>query len=120
MAERYGELIEEAFTDCAPERAVRPPYVEPHNRSVFAQYTIEVPDRSAVREFMSARDIPTAVHYPVPLHQQPAYTSEDSSLQFPIAEAVAQRVISLPMHPYLEEEDQHRVVAALRDAVTRA
>lgn len=120
VAQRYGALIEEAFADCAPERVVRSPYVELHNRSVFAQFTIEVPNRPAVREFMSSRDIPTAVHYPVPLHRQPAYAAGDAGRQFPIAEAVARRVISLPMHAYLNEEDQHRVVTVLRDAVTRA
>ena len=119
VARRYEALIEVAFADCAPEHAVRPPYVEPHNCSVFAQYTIEVLNRSAVREFMASRDIPTAVHYPVPLHLQPAYAVEDASHRFPVAEDVAQRVISLPMHPYLEEDDQVRVVKALRDAVTR-
>ena len=118
VAQRYGALIEEAFADCAPERVVRPPYVRSHNQSVFAQYTIEVSNRSAVRAFMSSRDIPTAVHYPLPLHQQPAYAAACAGQQFPIAEKVAQRVISLPMHAYLKEEDQHRVVTALRDAVT--
>ena len=120
VAQRYGALIGEAFAECAPERVVRPPYVEPHNRSVFAQYTIEVPNRAEVRERMSSRGIPTAVHYPVPLHRQPAYAAGDAGRRFPIAEAVARRVISLPMHAYLEEADQHRVVTALRDAVMRA
>ena len=120
VARRYGALIEEAFADSAPGRAVRPPYVEPHNQSVFAQYTIEVPDRPAVREFMASRDIPTAVHYPVPLHLQPAYAAGQAGLRFPVAEEAAQRVMSLPMHPYLEESDQVRVVTALRDAVANA
>ena len=119
VAQRYGVLIEEAFADCAPERAVRAPYVEPRNRSVFAQYTVEVPNRSAVREFMASRDIPTAVHYPVPLHRQPAYAEEGAGRSFPVAERAAQRVISLPMHPYLNKGDQAGVVAALRDAVLR-
>lgn len=120
VAQRYGALIEEAFAARAPERAVRPPYVEPHNRSVFAQYTIEVPDRAAVRQFMSSRGIPTAVHYPVPLHRQPAYSAAGAGRRFPMAEEVAQRVMSLPMHAYLKEKDQRRVVTALRDALTRA
>ena len=120
VAQRYGALIEEYFADCAPERVVSPPYVEPHNRSVFAQYTVEVPNRSAVREFMTSRDVPTAVHYPMPLHRQPAYAAGGADRRFPVAEDVAQRVISLPMHPYLKEGDQVRVVAALRDAVLRA
>ncbi len=120
VAGRYAALIERAFADCAAEFAVRPPYVEPLNRSAFAQYTVQVPDRPAVREFMASRDIPTAIHYPVPLHRQPAYAREDADERFPIAEEVAQRVLSLPMHPYLEEDDQILVVTALRDAVACA
>ena len=120
VARRYEALIEGSLRRLhSGACVVRPPYVEPHNGSVFAQYTIEVPNRSAVRKFMASRDIPTAVHYPVPLHLQPAYAAADSSERFPIAEDVAHRVISLPMHPYLEEDDQVRVVTALRDAVTR-
>ncbi len=119
VAQRYGALIGEAFADSAPAHVVRPPYVQPHNQSVFAQYTVEVPNRAAVREFMASRDIPTAVHYPVPLHRQPAYAAEDSGQRFPVAEDVSQRVISLPMHPYLAEADQVRVVTALRDAAVR-
>lgn len=120
VAQRYGALIAECFADCAPERAVSPPCVEPHNRSVFAQYTVEVRNRPAVREFMTSRDVPTAVHYPMPLHRQPAYAAGGADRRYPVAEEVAQRVISLPMHPYLSEGDQVRVVAALRDAVLRA
>jgi len=119
VARRYATLIEQAFADFAPQRTVRPPYVEPHNDPVYAQYTIEVPNRSAVREFLASRDIPTAVHYPVPLHLQPAYAAMHTGRRFPIAEDVARRVISLPMHPYLKESDQVRVVTALRDAVAR-
>ena len=120
VARRYEALIERAFADCTPGHVVRPPCVEPHNRPVFAQYTIEVPDRSAVREFMASRGVPTAVHYPVPLHMQPAYAAEEAGLRFPVAEEAAQRVMSLPMHPYLAEGDQVRVVTALRDAVANA
>ena len=119
VARRYATLIEQAFADYAPQRTVRPPYVEPHNDPVYAQYTIEVPNRSAVRELLASRDIPTAVHYPVPLHLQPAYAAMHTGQRFPIAEEVARRVISLPMHPYLKESDQVRVVTALRDAVAR-
>ena len=124
VAGRYEALIGEAFANCASEHVVRPPYVAPHNRSAFAQYTIEVPNRSAVREFMASKGIPTAVHYAVPLHLQPAYAAglspRAAGPQFPVAEEVAQRVMSLPMHAYLEEADQIRVVTALRDAVTGA
>ena len=67
---------------------------------------------------MKEQGIPTAVHYPLSLHQQPvfsglAYREGD----FPVAEIMAQRVVSLPMHPYLTDAQQQQVVAAVRNAV---
>ena len=117
VAGRYAALIDEAFGDGTAGPEVRLPHVEPHNRSVFAQYTIEVPDQAAVQQGMRARGIPTAVHYPVPLHLQPAFATRESARRYPVAEDAARQVISLPMHPYLTEAEQVRVVSALRDAV---
>ena len=118
LGERYAALIEEAFRDAAPGFEVSPPYREPYNRCIHAQYTIEVPDRAAVRKRMQAKGIPTALHYPVPLHLQPAFEAGDGGRRLPVAEEVAQRVLSLPFHPYLTEDEQVRVVAALKDSVT--
>jgi len=118
IGERYAALIDEAFADVDQERRVAPPHIEPHNRSVFAQYTIEVPDRDRVQAALSERGIPTAVHYPVPLHLQPAFEFLREPVgSFPVAEAAAARVMSLPMHPYLDEPQQAEVVDALRAAV---
>ncbi len=117
VAERYAALIEEAFGDAEGALKIRPPYLEPCNRSVFAQYTIEVSERAAVQGRLRAQGIPTAVHYPVPLHRQPAFAAVDSMPALPVADAAAQRVLSLPMHPYLSEDDQVLVIRALRDAV---
>ncbi|MGB1580990.1 MAG: DegT/DnrJ/EryC1/StrS family aminotransferase, partial [Nevskiales bacterium] len=83
-----------------------------HNLSVYAQYTIQVDDRDAVQEALAAENIPTAVHYPVPLNKQPALLDEAAVL--PVSDAVADKVMSLPMHPYLSEDDQDAVVAAVR------
>jgi len=86
--------------------------------SVYAQYTVQVPSRARVEEGMKARGIPTAVHYPIPLHMQPVFAGLGYKRgDFPVSEAVGDRVISLPMHPYLSEQDQDRVVAALKEAV---
>lgn len=113
--QRYTSLIESGVPGAEASREVRTPYVEPHNTSVYAQYTIEVPDREAVEAEMNARDIPTAVHYPVPLHRQPAFAYlEQGEGCFPISEEAARRVISLPMHAYLTEDQQIAVVAGLR------
>jgi len=100
--------------------AVITPYIEPYNTSVFAQYTVQVEDRTCVQEQLRAEGIPTAVHYPVPLHLQPAFvTPEYGQGSFPHAEAAANRVLSLPMHPDLTEADQQRVAAALLEATKK-
>jgi UDP-2-acetamido-2-deoxy-ribo-hexuluronate aminotransferase len=90
------------------------PVIEPFNTSVFAQYTISVDDRDALIARLKTRNIPTAVHYPVPLHLQPAFASYGyREGDFPIAEAAAKRVLSLPMGADLTDSDQLRIVAAL-------
>ena len=114
---RYSALIGEVSSD-AHELPITVPFVEAHNTSVYAQYTVEVPARDAVQAAMNERNIPTAVHYPKPIHLQPAFTDLGLEMgSFPVAEAVAEHVISLPMHPYLTEEQQQAVVRALKDAV---
>jgi len=111
--ERIGKRYSERLAG-----AVRTPQVEPHNRCVYAQYTIEVDDRAAVQEQLKAQGIPTAVHYPVPLNLQPAFAGLGlGEGSFPKAEAAARRVMSLPMHPFLDEATQDRIVAAVRAAV---
>jgi UDP-2-acetamido-2-deoxy-ribo-hexuluronate aminotransferase len=115
---RYSQLIEEAFAGVAEDRRVTTPYLAPGCTSVYAQYTVEVPNRAQVEERMKARGIPTAVHYPVPLHLQPVFADlKQGPGSLPVSEAVAARVISLPMHPYLTEDQQATVVAALKDSV---
>lgn len=114
---RYAELITEAF-GAGPGR-LRSPYVESFNTSVFAQYTVEVDRRETVEARLKAAGVPTAVHYPLPLHLQPVFANlglREGS--FPVSEAAARRVISLPMHPYLTDEQQRTVVSALKAAVS--
>jgi UDP-2-acetamido-2-deoxy-ribo-hexuluronate aminotransferase len=85
---------------------------------VFAQYTVEVEQREIVETRMKALGVPTAVHYPLALHMQPVFRYlGHREGDFPASEAAARRVISLPMHPYLTEEQQARVVDALAEAV---
>ncbi len=89
------------------------PWPKADRTSVFAQYTILVQDRDALQARLDAADIPTAVHYPVPLNEQPAYAHLCCSDCTPVAQAMARQVISLPMHPDLSEADQQRIVATL-------
>lgn len=106
---RYNELLKDS---------VKVPYIQPYNTSVYAQYTIEVDDRSALQDSLKQLGIPTAVHYPVPLNLQPAFAElKQPEGSFPVAERVAKRVMSLPMHPYLSEADQKEIVEAIKAAI---
>lgn len=101
----YTELLKDS---------VITPYIEPFNTSVYAQYTIQVDDREKLQKKLNERGIPTAVHYPIPLNLQPAFAYLGQwPGSFPVAESVAGRVMSLPMHPYLTEDEMGRVVEAV-------
>jgi len=85
--------------------------------SVWAQYTIRVPAdrRDALAAGLKARGIPTAVYYPKPLHRQTAYRVYPvAGNGLPVSDRIADEVISLPMHPYLEEGEQDFIIAALK------
>lgn len=85
------------------------PYLAPGNRSVYGQYSIRVQRRDELQSFLQQRGIPTAIHYPIPMHRQKAFLSYAPQGGCPVAEAVAQEIISLPMHPFLTEDEQNRV-----------
>jgi UDP-2-acetamido-2-deoxy-ribo-hexuluronate aminotransferase len=85
--------------------------------SVWGQYTVRVGDRARVQAAMQAAGVPTAVHYPKPLHHQPAYAAHVPPRPCPVSEQAAQQVLSLPMSADLSEADQDRVVDALAAAV---
>ncbi len=94
---------------------VETPKVLDHNLSVFAQYTIKAEKRNNLKSHLESQGIPVAVHYPIPLHIQPCFESlgyKEGS--FPQAEKAAKMVMSLPMHPYLKEEEQEMVIEAIR------
>jgi UDP-2-acetamido-2-deoxy-ribo-hexuluronate aminotransferase len=116
LGARYSALLAEAFM--ASPDAVVTPLVAPGNLSVYAQYTIEVANRAVFEERMKAQGIPTSVHYPISLHEQPVFAELDYKVgDFPVSERIAARVVSLPMHPYLTDAQQQQVVAAVRSAV---
>lgn len=86
--------------------------VRPTRSSVHAQYTVIVADRETVREKLAADGIPTAVHYPLPINEQPAYRAAAHG-STPVAAWLAQHVLSLPMGPDLAAADQDRVIDAV-------
>jgi UDP-2-acetamido-2-deoxy-ribo-hexuluronate aminotransferase len=87
--------------------------------SAWAQFTVLVDEREQVQASLQEAGIPTAVHYPRPLHLQPAYAGLATAGACPVSERAAQRVLSLPMSGDLAEADQDHVVAALAAAVGR-
>jgi dTDP-4-amino-4,6-dideoxygalactose transaminase len=87
--------------------------------SVWAQYTIETDDRDGLAAHLRSHDVPTAVYYPLPLHRQTPYARYPQPGGLPVTEAAADRVISLPMHAYLEPAVQDQIVGAIRNYVQR-
>lgn len=92
--------------------SIQLPHLDPHNTSAWAQYTIQVPNREALQEQLKQAGIPTAVHYPIPLNKQPAVA--DATAQLPVGDTVAQRVMSLPMHPYLDVGSLQQIASSVQ------
>jgi len=104
---RYTQLLNDAVVT---------PTIAPGNTHVYAQYTIRMENRDQAQQELSKKGIPTAIHYPIPVHLQPVYGHLGLGQgSFPVAEAAAAEVISLPMHPYLSDEEIERVAEAVKD-----
>ena len=109
IGDQYTQLIEQA------DKNITAPFIAERNTSVYAQYTVQIQDRDTVAQKLNDQGIPTAVHYPIPLNQQPAINQAD--VQLPNTEVAASKVMSLPMHPYLEKKDHLLIIQTLADAV---
>ena len=105
VAETYNTLLSEADITTTP-------FIEAHNTSAYAQYTIQVDKRDEVQAKLQEAGIPTAVHYPIPLNKQPAVA--DANAVLPVGDEVAEKVMSLPMHPYLSNTSITTIVDSLR------
>lgn len=109
IARRYSLLL---------AGAVKTPVVRPDRSSVWAQYTIRTPLRDKVVATLASEKIPTSVFYPKPIHVQPIYRAFPiAEGGLPVTEQLSGDVVSLPMHAYLTEADQDRIIAAVRRAV---
>jgi UDP-2-acetamido-2-deoxy-ribo-hexuluronate aminotransferase len=109
IAARFNQLLEGHVTL---------PFIESHNTSVYAQYTVQINNRDKVREKLQKASIPTAVHYPKPLHKQLAYQSRGmAALSLPITEQLSSRVLSLPMHPYLQDAQIEAIAKEVVNAI---
>jgi dTDP-4-amino-4,6-dideoxygalactose transaminase len=115
---RVGAALTEALAG-APVRTPAP--VAEGSDHVFHQYVVTTGDREALREHLLARGIATAIHYPVPIHRTGAYA--DLGLEpgsRPVAEALAERSCSLPMHPAMSDDEIARVASAVQDFAAAA
>jgi dTDP-4-amino-4,6-dideoxygalactose transaminase len=107
-AHKYNELL------AAAETSIVRPYEPSWSKAVYHLFVIQVENREAVQAALAGEKIGTAIHYPIPLHLQKAYTSLGYRAgDFPISEKAAERILSLPMYPAISEADQERVVQAV-------
>ncbi len=114
---RYTELIKE-FNNKDLQESIIPPFIESHNTSVYAQYTVRLKNREQVQARLKEAGIPTAVHYPVPLHLQPAFAFlGQGEGSYPISESVAKEVMSLPMGADLDNDAQNKILGCLFQAI---
>lgn len=109
IGERYNRLLDQAGIARIQQR--------PERTSVYAQYTVMVPNREALQKRLAEAGIPTAVHYPVPLNEQPAYKYLCCADCTPLAQQLANLVMSLPMSPDLDDGGISKVAKAVEVAV---
>jgi UDP-2-acetamido-2-deoxy-ribo-hexuluronate aminotransferase len=108
IAQRYHEGLRDV---------VAVPGVAPGCSSVWAQYSVESRARASIQTRLGEAGVPTAIYYPKPLHLQEVFRGLGYGLgDFPVSEAAATRIFSLPMHPYLETTDQERIIRIIRQA----
>ena len=104
LAASYSKAI---AATCDPEKVILP-YIADSNRSVYAQFTVSVDSRETVQKRLSDSGIPTAIHYPIPLHHQELYKSKAVLSRqadgLTVSEAAARRVMSLPFSPSMDSE----------------
>lgn len=101
------------------QNRVRLPVIKADNVSVYSQFTIRLDDRERVQNYLANLDIPTAIHYPAPLHMQPVFAKlKYKKSDFPVALQAANEVLSLPMHPFMSTEQQDQVIEGVLGALS--
>jgi dTDP-4-amino-4,6-dideoxygalactose transaminase len=111
IADRYSNGLKES---------VQIPFIPPNSMSVWAQYSILVENRDNLQQCLAQAKIPTMIYYPKPLHLQGAFTNLGYRPgDFPVSERTSQAILSLPMHPYLEDDEIDMVIDAVAACSTR-
>ena len=101
----YNKKLNECY------KKITTPLVLSGNVSTYAQYTILIDDRDSLAFELSKNGVPTAIHYPIPMHKQPAYLEED--LKLPISEKISKKVLSIPISPYITKEEQSFITSII-------
>ncbi len=109
VANWYSERLKEL---------VKIPIIKEGNSSVWAQYTVRSNKRDEIIENLKEKEIPVAIHYPIPLHKQEAFAYlQENGNEYPISTKMTKEVFSLPMHPFLSEEDVDTICKAIKDVI---
>jgi len=108
----FAKMYSEKLADV---QQVKTPTYSEYVKHIFHQYTIRVEKRDELQKFLSSKNIPTAIHYPIPLHLQPAFRGFASEGSLPEAENAAKQVLSLPMHPDLLPEEIDYITNSIRE-----
>jgi len=110
--------VAQRYTERLKDHVATPQLAEGDDRFAWAQYTVKVDDRDGVQARLKAAGIPSNVYYPRPMHLQSAYLEYgDGEDSLPVAEQLSRVVLSLPMHPYLSDDEVDQVSAALISAL---
>jgi UDP-2-acetamido-2-deoxy-ribo-hexuluronate aminotransferase len=100
-------------TELSKASGLETPTIAPENTSVYAQYTVLPEHRKQIQQSLREKDIPSVSYYSVPLHLQPVFNNLGHKVvDFPVAEKVANQCLSLPMSPYLWENEQESIIDA--------
>ena len=112
VVDRYDRLL---------KNIVDTPQLESGATSSWAQYCVKLPaacDRASVVKYLGDHGVPTAIYYPIPMHQQPPYKKfPQSTCGLVVTSDLCERVLALPMHPYLDENQQEEIALRLRNAL---
>jgi dTDP-4-amino-4,6-dideoxygalactose transaminase len=111
---RHAAFYDEAFADV---ESIEPLAVDDRATHVYHQYVVRVDDRDAVLAALKEAGVAAGVHYPIPLHRQPALAESHGNLRLPACESLGEHVISLPVYPELTEQQRSHVAQALTDQV---
>ena len=114
---RLRRLVAQRYTERL-SGLVETPVQMQDTDSIWAQYTIKLPNRDAVADRLQQQGVPTQIYYPLPMHLQQAYAHHGGGMgSLPVSEQLSREVLALPMHPYLDETAIDTICEALRDAI---